>query len=366
LFSGAIKKDHIKPKEGELVCVHSSSGEALGIGLFSSRGSIAVKMLSSTDEPVDLGFWRKRFTQACARRKKLGLFANPQTDAFRLLNAEGDSVPGLIVDVYGGTAVVQIQNAALEPFLEDISQALKDSEDLKLSAGYFKSYEQGSSESRYLWGSSDSSEVRENGYFFHVDWEKGQKTGFFLDQRENRQLLSKFCSGAKVLNAFCYTGGFSVYAFGGGAREVVSLDSSKPALQILDTNIRRNFPQARHEIISEDYFKFMQNFPNDFDVIVLDPPAFAKDRRAVKSGIKGYRSINEAAFRALPKGGILFTFSCSQLVGREEFSAIVADAAGVAGRTSRILHQLCQAPCHPVQLAHPEGAYLKGLALSVD
>ena len=366
IFSGAIKKDPKSPREGELVRVLSSSGRVLGIGLYSSRGSIAVKMLSFSDEPINLDFWKKRVTSAVDRRRSIGLLSNSETSAYRLINAEGDSVPGLIVDFYTDTAVLQFQNPALENFAGEISTALVETIEPRVRRVFLKSNDQENNPSRYLWGEAGVGEMKENGYKFVVDWERGQKTGFFLDQRENRRLLGSFCRDKRVLNAFCYTGGFSIYALGGGATSVVSLDSSKPALQLLEKNIESNFPSATHETVSEDFFKYMQQLSSQFEVIVLDPPAFAKDRRAVKSGIKGYRSINEAAFRALPKGGVLFTFSCSQLVSREDFRNVVAESAAAAGRPARVLHQLFQAPCHPVHLSHPEGEYLKGLVVRVD
>lgn len=366
IFSGAIKKDPKPPREGELVRVLSSSGKVLGVGFYSSRGSIAIKMLSFVAEAVDLDFWKRRIASAYERRRSIGLLSSLETSAYRLLNAEGDSVPGLIVDFYTDTAVLQFQNPALEAFANDIAAALVEIIGPRLRGVFLKSNDQEGNPSRYLWGEAGVGEMKENGNTFFVDWERGQKTGFFLDQRENRRLLASFCNNKSVLNAFCYTGGFSVYALGGGATSVVSLDSSKPALQLLEKNIAANFSDPTHETVSEDFFKYMQQLSSQFEVIVLDPPAFAKDRRAVKSGMKGYRSINEAAFRALPKGGVLFTFSCSQLISREDFRSIVAESAAAAGRTARVLHHLFQAPCHPVHLGHPEGEYLKGLVVLVD
>ncbi len=367
IFSGALPKNAKLPAEGSLVRVVSNENDPLGIGLYSGKGSIAVKILSQDDRAIDAAFWRDAIGAAVSRRRDLGLLDSKDTTAFRIVNAEGDSLPGLIVDLYGGTAVVQCQIPALKRYLEQIANALREALGARLIGVYHKSHEESDEAAPgYILGGPGSSEVLEHGMKFLVDWERGQKTGFFLDQRENRRLVREMSAGKRVLNVFCYTGGFSVAALAGRANSVVSVDSSKPALEILEKNIAINFENARHESRAEDFFKTMGGLSREFDLIVLDPPAFAKDRRSVKNGLKGYRSINEAAFRALPPGGLLFTFSCSQLVSRDDFRNAVADGAAGAKRTARIIAQLSQAPCHPVCLAHPEGEYLKGLVLAVD
>jgi len=368
IFSGALAPGKY-PKEGELVRVLSDRGECLGVGYYSGKRSIAVKMLSREDRPIDLPFWIEKIQTAHQWRLRMGLGEASSTNAYRLLNAEGDAVPGLIVDLYGRTAVVQCQSTALVPMLDDLSEALRTVLAGSLDGIYLRDYDRevdAVPQSRYLWGRPGENVVLENGCRFFVDWEKGQKTGFFLDQRENRKFLQTVSEGRTVLNAFSYTGGFSVYALKGGAKSVTSVDSSGPALETLRKNIEANFPDAEHEEICEDFFRYMQNLDDRFDLIVLDPPAFAKDRRSVPNALKGYRSVNEAALHALPPGGLLFTFSCSQLVTRDEFREAISEAAHGAGRRVRILKHLWQSPCHPVSLSHPEGEYLKGLVLGVD
>ena len=368
IFSGALAPGK-SPKEGELVRILSDRGECLGVGYYSGKRSIAVKMLSREDRPIDLPFWIERIRSALEWRRRMGLGEGSNTNAFRLLNAEGDALPGLIVDLYGRTAVIQCQSAALVPMLDDVCEAIRVVLADSLDGVFLRDYDrevEGVPQSRYIWGRPGDNVVLENGNSFFVDWEKGQKTGFFLDQRENRKFLGEVSEGRRVLNAFSYTGGFSVYALKGGAKSVTSVDSSGPALETLRKNIESNCEGAEHEEVCEDFFRYMQNLRDQFDLIVLDPPAFAKDRRSVPNALKGYRSINEAALHALPPGGILFTFSCSQLVTREEFREAISEAAHGAGRKVRILKHLSQSPCHPVSLSHPEGEYLKGLVLGID
>ncbi len=368
IFSGALAPGKT-PNEGELVRVLSDRGECLGIGYYSGKRSIAVKMLSREDRSIDTHFWLEKIRSAFDWRLRMGLGTSSETNAYRLVNAEGDSVPGLIVDLYGRTAVIQCQSSALVPMLDDICEALRGVLSERLDGIFLREYDRESDavpQSRYLWGRPGESVIVENGCRFWVDWERGQKTGFFLDQRENRKFLRDVSSGKTVLNAFCYTGGFTINALRGGAKSVTSVDSSGPALETLQKNIDENFPQAEHHEICEDFLRYMQNLPEQFDLIVLDPPAFAKDKRSVPNGLKGYRSINEAALRALPSGGGLFTFSWSQLVGRAEFREAVNEAAYAAGKRVRVLRHLSQSPCHPVSISHPEGEYLKGLVLGVE
>lgn len=363
IFSGAIEK---LPElaRGEPVEVFSSGGEYLASGYYSGEGSIAVKLLTWTRQPIDQKFFSDAIRSAFEHRKRIGLFDDSRTNAFRLVNAEGDSLPGLVVDFYDGTAVLQCQSVGMAGFRELIVTALQEVLGTHLQTIYDKSQDE--TGARYLLGEPSSCVIVENGLKFHVDWEKGQKTGFFLDQRENRALVRRYAAGRSVLNAFCYTGGFSVSALAGGAAFVRSIDSSTGAIQLLAENVAANFDSPAHEGIVADYLEYIRGAKDEFDLIVLDPPAFAKHRAAVESAVKGYRSINLHAFQTIRRQGLLFTFSCSQLISPDLFRQTIADAAYRAGRRVRILHQLHQAPCHPVSLGHEEGGYLKGLVLQVE
>lgn len=377
VFSGALvhmpqEGDGIE--EGDLVAVAASDGRTIGLGHFQI-GSIAVRMLTfdGGDEAVDNAFFERRLRQACAMRRALGL-PSEQTDAYRLVHGEGDFLPGLVVDIYGKTAVVQAHSPGMHFARKAIAEALTAIDGLGVESVYYKSettlpYKaQLDAQNGYLIGSFISDTARENGLSFRIDWLRGQKTGFFVDQRDNRSLVGRYSQGRSVLNMFCYTGGFSVYALAGGAREVVSVDSSAKAITLTDANVELNFPgDTRHVSRAEDAFKYLDNMDaGRHDLIILDPPAFAKHRSALRNALQGYRRINARAFEKIAPGGILFTFSCSQAVTKEQFRLAVFSAAAQSRRRVRILHQLTQPADHPVNIYHPEGEYLKGLVLYVE
>ena len=377
VFSGALTRmpDTAKDKieEGDLVTVVANDGRVIGTGHFQI-GSIAVRMLSfDANEAIDAGFYRKRLTEAYELRTALGL-PNEKTDAFRLVHGEGDFLPGLVVDVYGPTAVVQAHSPGMHFAREIIAKELVELKDLGVSNVYYKSettlpYKaQLDARNDYIIGSFQGDTALENGLKFRVDWLRGQKTGFFVDQRDNRALLGHYSKGRSVLNMFCYTGGFSVYALAGGARRVVSVDSSAKAISLTDANVELNFPgDTRHSSEAIDAFKYLDAMENgEHDLIILDPPAFAKHRSALHNALQGYRRLNARAFEKIAPGGILFTFSCSQAVNREQFRLAVFSAAAQSRRKVRILHQLTQPADHPVNIYHPEGEYLKGLVLYVE
>lgn len=372
IFSGAIASRSDDGVEGELVTVRDSRGRALGCGYTSAEGSIAVKMLHFGGAELEPGFWVGRVKEAAALRRRLGLFDSKDTSAFRLLNAEGDGVPGLICDHYGSTLVVQFQSAGISLQREAILEALLSGLPapaavyLKNREGKPRPNETASTEtSGYLYGEKENTVVAEGGIRFEIDWERGQKTGFFLDQRDNRALLRRLAGGARVLNTFCYTGGFSINALAGGAASVVSVDTSAAALEILERNLSQNSFDGSHETVRDDVLQFVERDNRTFDIIVLDPPAFVKHRGALRGGLQGYRKINRFGFERVEAGGLLFTFSCSQAVTPELFREEVLQAARESGRTVQVLYQLHQAPCHPVSLFHPEGEYLKGLVVRV-
>ncbi len=376
VFSGALthmpsETDGID--EGDLVRVVAADGRAIGTGHFQI-GSIAVRMLSfDPEEAVDAGFYRRRLAQALSLRRAIGL-PSATTDAYRLVHGEGDFLPGLVVDVYGHTAVVQAHSPGMHYARHIIAEALTALPGAGIENVYYKSETTLPFKARldprndYIAGSYAGDTARENGLLFHVDWLKGQKTGFFVDQRDNRELLRSLCRGRRVLNMFCYTGGFSVYALSGGATEVVSVDSSAKAISLTDANVALNFPEgAPHRSYADDAFKFLDNMEKGaFDLILLDPPAFAKHRSALHNALQGYRRLNARAFEKIAPGGILFTFSCSQAVTREQFRLAVFSAAAASRRRVRILHQLTQPADHPINIYHPEGEYLKGLVLYVE
>ena len=379
IFSGAI--DYIKAEdeseiaEGALVEVYTRSGEFIAQGHYQI-GSIAVRVLSFCRETIDQEWWNRRIAVAHDVRRTLGLTDNPDTNCYRLVHGEGDALPGLVVDIYGTAGVVQCHSVGMYHARMEIAKAIRATYGDKITAIYDKSSQTVPYNARlgavdgYLWGSSDheSHIVTENGEKFLVNWEKGQKTGFFLDQRENRSLLQQYAHGRKVLNMFCYTGGFSVYALRGNAQLVHSVDSSTKAIALTEANVDLNFPgDKRHEAYATDAFRFLDDMEDSaYDLIILDPPAFVKHRGAIQNGLRGYRRLNTAALRKIAPGGILFTFSCSQLVNKDMFRMSVFSAAEQAGRKVRILHQLTQAPDHPVDICHPEGEYLKGLVLYVQ
>ena len=372
IFSGAIASLSAGLNEGDLVTVTDSRGEVLGTGHYQI-GSIAVRMLEFNSSALPDDFFMQRLASAFRLRETLGLI-RPDNDCYRLVHGEGDFLPGLVVDIYGDTAVMQAHSPGMHMARGEVADALTMLPGARIRNVYYKSdttlpFKAGlDAENGYLIGQYDGNIATENGLQFNIDWLKGQKTGFFVDQRENRALLEKFARGKRVLNMFCYTGGFSVYAMRGGALQVDSVDSSAKAVSLTEANIQLNFPDdPRHHAYTEDAFKFLSDMKKDeYDLIILDPPAFAKHRGAIKNGLIGYRRLNTRAFEKIKPGGILFTFSCSQAISRDMFRMAVFTASVKAGRRVRILHQLSQPADHPVDIAHPEGEYLKGLVLEVE
>lgn len=373
IFSGAIAYAEGEPEEGEVVDVYTSKKEFIACGHFQI-GSIAVRVLSFAQETVDHAFWVRKLESARALRVALGLIGNPQTDTYRLVHGEGDNLPGLIIDIYGSTAVMQAHSAGMHVCRLEIADALIQVVGDTVRNIYYKSEttlpfkaDLLAKENGFIKGGSTDNVAMENGLRFHVDWLKGQKTGFFVDQRENRHLLERYASGRNVLNMFCYTGGFSFYAMRGGAKLVHSVDSSAKAIDLTNENVKLNFPDdPRHQAYAEDAFKFLDRMGDQYDLIILDPPAFAKHRDALRNALRGYTKLNAKAFEKIRPGGILFTFSCSQVVTKENFRNAVFTAAAQTGRSVRILHQLTQPGDHPVNIYHPEGEYLKGLVLYVE
>ncbi len=373
VFSGAIARMEGRPREGELVTVRSSGGVFLAKGHFQI-GSIAVRVLSfQEEEAVDGAFWERKLRLSRDMRRAIGIAGLPGNDTYRLVHGEGDNLPGLVVDVYGHTAVMQAHSVGMHLERMHIVEALLKVMESEVTDVYYKSettlpFKAGlQPEDGFLVGGTQDNVAMEYGLKFHIDWLKGQKTGFFIDQRENRSLLERYAKGRDVLNMFCYTGGFSVYALRGGARLVHSVDSSSKAVDLTLENVALNFPgDARHAAFAEDAFKYLERMGGGYDLIVLDPPAFAKHRDALHNALQGYRKLNAKAFEKIRPGGILFTFSCSQAVTKEQFRTSVFTAAALAGRRVRILHQLTQPADHPVNIYHPEGEYLKGLVLYVE
>ena len=372
VFSGAIASLPDGLEEGDEVCVNDSKGNVLGVGHYQI-GSIAVRILDFGTDTISDDFFLRRLTSAWALRRTLGLIRTDNT-CFRLVHGEGDFLPGLVIDIYGDTAVMQAHSPGMHFARHKIAEALTVLPDARIRNVYYKSdttlpYKAHlDPDNEYLIGSYDGNIALENGLQFNIDWLKGQKTGFFVDQRENRALLEKYAKGRKVLNMFCYTGGFSVYAMRGGALSVDSVDSSSKAVALTDANIALNFPgDDRHHTYDLDAFKYLADMEKDkYDLIILDPPAFAKHRGAIKNGLIGYRKLNARAFEKIKSGGVLFTFSCSQAITKDMFRMAVFTAAAKSGRKVRILHQLTQPADHPVDIAHPEGEYLKGLVLYVE
>jgi 23S rRNA (cytosine1962-C5)-methyltransferase len=372
VFSGAIKKIYGDPAEGALVHVYDNKDELLATGHFQ-EGSIAVRILAFKDIDTNEDFWFERFKTAYDLRLQVGLADSSQTSVYRLINAEGDSLPGLIVDHYDGNLVIQAHSIGMFRNIEVITSALKKLYGNKLKSVFDKSattmpfLADIGAKNQSLYGDSNNAIILENGLKFKVDWNEGQKTGFFIDQRENRELLEKFSKGKKVLNMFCYTGGFSVYALRAGAEFVHSVDSSAKAIDLMNENVKLNFPDCNnHTSLALDAFNYLEDIKDKYDLIILDPPAFAKHQNVLHNALQGYKRINQRAFEQIRKGGILFTFSCSQVVTRENFRKSVFAAAANSGRTVRILHQLSQPADHPVSIYHPEGEYLKGLVLHVE
>ena len=372
VFSGAIAQAHDGIEEDDLVTVTDADGAFIGHGHFQV-GSIAVRILTFDDEAIDEAFYLRRLSAASELRQRLNL-RRDDNNAYRLVHGEGDFLPGLVIDIYGDTAVMQAHSPGMHFARHEIASALLKVPDAGIVNVYYKSettlpYKAALDPvNQYLVGAFSTSEAMENGLRFHADWLKGQKTGFFVDQRENRSLLEKYSAGRRVLNMFCYTGGFSLYSLRGGAELVHSVDSSAKAIHLTDQNVELNFPgDTRHESFAQDAFKFLDNVERDtYDLIILDPPAFAKHKSALKNALRGYRTLNAKAFSKIAPGGILFTFSCSQAVNKDQFRLAVFTAAAQSRRRVRILHQLTQPADHPISIYHPEGEYLKGLVLQVE
>lgn len=372
VFSGAIQSFEGQPEEGDLVEVYGAHNRYLGIGHFQI-GSIAVRILSFQQQEIDQAFWENRIRIAYELRKTLRLTASAHNNTYRLVHGEGDNLPGLVIDMYAHTAVMQAHSVGMHRARHQIAEALKQILGDTLQNIYYKSeatlpYKANlGSEDGYLLGGDVEDIALENGLHFCVDWQKGQKTGFFVDQRENRSLLEHYAKDRAVLNMFCYTGGFSFYAMRGGAKVVHSVDSSAKAIALTNKNVSLNFPgDPRHQAFAEDAFKYLEHMGSNYDLIILDPPAFAKHKDVLRNALQGYRKLNAIAFEKIKPGGILFTFSCSQVVSKEHFRLAVFSAAAQSGRSVRILHQLTQPADHPVNIYHPEGEYLKGLVLYVE
>ena len=377
IFSGAIGRVECPSDttaEGEIVDVHTAAGDFIARGHYQI-GSIAVRVLTFAQEPIDAAWWRARIRSACEVRRTLGLIGNAATTCYRLVHGEGDSLPGLVIDIYGTTAVVQCHSVGMYRSRMQIAEALREVYGERLAAVYDKSsqtvpYKAGlNAVDGYLMGkvATPTQEVSENGHRFLVNWEEGQKTGFFLDQRCNRELVERYAAGRTVLNTFCYTGGFSVYAAAGGAKEVCSVDASERAVQLADENMRLNFGDSfPHTTLACGAVEYLKQIGDRYDLIILDPPAFAKHHKVLGNAMQGYKRLNARALSQIRPGGILFTFSCSQAVTKELFRTTVFSAAAIAGRNVRILHQLAQPADHPINIYHPEGEYLKGLVLYVE
>lgn len=373
IFSGAIQQKDNDLTEGEVVNVYTANGDFIAVGHYQI-GSIEVRVLSFDEEEINLDFWKKRLSSALELRRSIGLLS-ANNNSFRLIHGEGDHLPGLIIDVYAETAVIQSHSVGMHESRIIICEALKVVMGDSLKNVYYKSettlpYKANlGAENEYLYGGDNVTEIAlENGLKFYPDWVKGQKTGFFVDQRDNRALLERYSRGRSVLNMFCYTGGFSFYAMRGGAKLVHSVDSSSKAVMLTNKNVEINFPDdQRHEAFAEDAFKFLGKIgTGDYYLIILDPPAFAKHRGAIKNALQGYKRLNAVAFDKVAPGGIVFTFSCSQVISKEMFRLAVFSAAAMSGRKVRILHQLSQPADHPINIYHPEGEYLKGLVLYVE
>lgn len=373
IFSGAIQKKDNNLEEGEIVNVYTANDEFIAVGHYQI-GSIEVRVLSFEEREINANFWEERLSVALELRKSLELLSE-NNNAYRLIHGEGDFLPGLIIDVYANTAVIQSHSVGMHESRLAICAALKKLYGDSIKNIYYKSettlpYKADlGAENGYLYGGQDVEEIAiENGLKFYPDWIKGQKTGFFVDQRDNRSLLEKYAQNRSVLNMFCYTGGFSFYAMRNKAKLVHSVDSSAKAVMLTNKNVELNFPEdKRHEAFAEDAFKFLAKIDKgQYDLIILDPPAFAKHRGAIKNALQGYKRLNAVAFEKVAKGGIIFTFSCSQVISKDMFRMAVFSAAAMSGRKVRILHQLTQPADHPINIYHPEGEYLKGLVLHVE
>ncbi len=369
VFSGAIQRKDDGIEEGDIVNVITSDDKFIAVGHYQ-EGSITVRVLSFKNIEINDDFWSSRLSSALEMRRSIGIADNAENNTYRLVHGEGDNLPGLIIDVYGETAVMQAHSIGMHLCRKEIASQLVKVMDKRIKNIFYKSETTlpfMDPENGFLYGGSEDNTAIENGLKFHVDWLKGQKTGFFVDQRDNRSLLEKYAKDKSVLNMFCYTGGFSFYAMRGGAKLVHSVDSSAKAIDLTNQNVELNFPgDKRHEAFCEDAFKFLDSAPDTYDLIILDPPAFAKHRAALRNALKGYTRLNVKAFEKIKHGGILFTFSCSQVVTKDNFRNAVFTAAAITGRKVRILHQLHQPADHPINIYHPEGEYLKGFVLYVE
>ncbi len=372
IFSGAVHHIEGDVEEGDVVTVVDHEGRFVAKGHWQA-GSISVRVLTFLDESINRAFWERRLRAAWDMRYAIGVEGGSDNNMYRLVHGEGDYLPGLVVDIYDGNAVMQAHSVGMHKDREMISEALRAVAGDSLKSVYYKSETtlpfkaDLQQEDGFLWGHCGDYAAMENGLLFHIDWRKGQKTGFFVDQRDNRALAERYAKGRKVLNMFCYTGGFSVYAMRGGAEKVHSVDSSTKAISLTDANMELNFPgDTRHESFAEDAFKYLDRAEETYDMIILDPPAFAKHKDALKNALRGYSRLNAKALAKIAKGGVLFTFSCSQAVSKEQFRTAVFTAATQARRNVKILHQLHQPADHPVNIYHPEGEYLKGLVLYVE
>lgn len=372
IFSGAIQRIIGKPEEGDIVTVYTNDNKFIARGHIQV-GSIAVRVLTFIDEPINHEFWKRRIAAAYEMRRSIGIACREDNDTFRLLHGEGDNLPGLVIDIYDDTAVMQAHSVGMHTCRNEIATALQEVLGDRIKNIYYKSettlpYKADlNQEDGYIMGKSASNVATEYGLKFHIDWLRGQKTGFFIDQRENRALLEKYSKGRKLLNMFCYTGGFSIYALRGGAELVHSVDSSAKAIDLTNANAELNFPgDTRHAAYAEDAFDYLEKMGDNYDLIILDPPAFAKHRDSLRNALIGYRRLNAKAIEKIKPGGIIFTFSCSQAVSKDNFRTAVFTAAAMAKRNVRILHQLTQPADHPVNIYHPEGEYLKGLVIYVE
>lgn len=372
IFSGAIEHLPENIQNGDIVQVITHNGDFIAKGHYQI-GSIAVRVLTFENEEINESFWEKRINAAYLVRQAIGLANHSNNDTYRLVHGEGDNLPGLVIDCYGPTAVMQAHSVGMHLNRHEIAKALVKVLGDKIRNIFYKSETtlplkaQLGQENGFIYGGDVQDIAIENGLKFHIDWLRGQKTGFFIDQRENRHLLEKYALNRSVLNMFCYTGGFSVYAMKGGASLVHSVDSSAKAIELTQQNVELNFPgDKRHQAFCDDAFKYLDANHDKYDLIILDPPAFAKHRGALRNALKGYTRLNVKGLEHIRKGGILFTFSCSQVVTKEQFRQAVFTAAALTGRNVRILHQLHQPADHPINIYHPEGEYLKGLVLYVE
>jgi 23S rRNA (cytosine1962-C5)-methyltransferase len=371
VFSGAIYKMEKPLEDGDLCEVCTPNGETLGVGYYQNS-TIAVRILAFKKRKIDDVFWKEIIESAYNLRSKLNLTENEKTNAYRLIHAEGDRVPGLVIDIYGTTAVIQCHSIGIHQRIDDIKKALLSVFGNKLVAVYDKSNETlpkkyaNLVENQYLFGESIEPTIKEHSYFFYVNWEEGQKTGFFLDQRENRNLLTRYVQGKSVLNTFCYSGGFSVYALKAKASLVHSVDISKKAIEWTNKNVELNQEQGEHKAFAMDVLKFLKQSEQMYDVVIVDPPAYAKSQKARHNAVQGYKRLNKEAMKRVKNGGLMFTFSCSQVVGQQLFENTILAAAIEHGRKVRIIHRLTQPADHPVNIFHPEGNYLKGLVIQIE